>query len=125
MCRLFTNLGASTSWNPKGLSRPVMGLLYLYLIYTTYERQLSRLNGCKLDHRQVHASVLGFALSSVSNTVTLILLYDFFLLHNFVTFIKIIASVTTTTTTSTTTKTEEITLIQIGTAFVIVYRSFN
>jgi hypothetical protein len=29
MCRLSTNLGASTSWNPKGLSRPVMGLLYL------------------------------------------------------------------------------------------------
>jgi len=24
------NLGASTSWNPQGLSRPVMGLLYLY-----------------------------------------------------------------------------------------------
>jgi hypothetical protein len=23
--------GASTSWNLKGLSRPVMGLLYLYL----------------------------------------------------------------------------------------------
>jgi hypothetical protein len=31
MCRLFWNLGASTSWNPQGLSRPVMGLLYLYL----------------------------------------------------------------------------------------------
>jgi hypothetical protein len=31
-CRLSRNLGASTSWNPKGLSRPVMGLLYLYLI---------------------------------------------------------------------------------------------
>jgi hypothetical protein len=29
MCRLSRNLGASTSWNPKGLSRPVMGLLYL------------------------------------------------------------------------------------------------
>jgi hypothetical protein len=29
MCRLTRNLGASTSWNPKGLSRPVMGLLYL------------------------------------------------------------------------------------------------
>jgi hypothetical protein len=28
-CRLSRNLGASTSWNPKGLSRPVMGLLYL------------------------------------------------------------------------------------------------
>jgi hypothetical protein len=31
MCRLSRNLGASTSWNPKGLSRPVMGLLYHYL----------------------------------------------------------------------------------------------
>jgi hypothetical protein len=28
MCRLSLNLGASTSWNPQGLSRPVMGLLY-------------------------------------------------------------------------------------------------
>jgi len=32
MCRLSWNLGSSTSWNPQGLSRPVMGLLYLYLI---------------------------------------------------------------------------------------------
>jgi len=31
MCRLSWNLGSSTSWNPQGLSRPVMGLLYLYL----------------------------------------------------------------------------------------------
>ena len=29
MCRLSRNLGASTSWNPQGLSRPVMGLVYL------------------------------------------------------------------------------------------------
>jgi hypothetical protein len=29
-CRLSRNLGASTSWNPKDLSRPVMGLLYLF-----------------------------------------------------------------------------------------------
>jgi hypothetical protein len=29
MCRLSWNLGASTSWNPQGLPRPVMGLLYL------------------------------------------------------------------------------------------------
>jgi hypothetical protein len=28
MCRLSSNLGASTSWNLQGLSRPVMGLLY-------------------------------------------------------------------------------------------------
>jgi hypothetical protein len=33
MCRLSWNLGASTSWNPKGLSRPVMGLLYLSFVY--------------------------------------------------------------------------------------------
>jgi hypothetical protein len=32
MCRLSWNLGASTSRNPMGLSRPVMGLLYLYLL---------------------------------------------------------------------------------------------
>ena len=31
MCRLSWNLGASASWNPQGLSRPVMGFLYLYL----------------------------------------------------------------------------------------------
>jgi len=29
MCRLSGNLGASTSWNPQGLRRPIMGLLYL------------------------------------------------------------------------------------------------
>jgi hypothetical protein len=29
---LSINLGASTSWNPVGLSRPVMGLLYLYCV---------------------------------------------------------------------------------------------
>jgi len=28
MCRLSWNLGALTSWNPWGLSRPVMGLLF-------------------------------------------------------------------------------------------------
>jgi hypothetical protein len=31
MYQLSCNLGASTSWNPQGLSWPVMGLLYLYL----------------------------------------------------------------------------------------------
>jgi len=29
MCQLSWNLGASTPWNPQGLSRLVMGLLYL------------------------------------------------------------------------------------------------
>jgi len=31
MCRLSWHLGASTSWNPQGLCRPVMGFLYRYL----------------------------------------------------------------------------------------------
>ena len=30
MCRLSWNLGAWASWNPQGLSRPVIGLLYLF-----------------------------------------------------------------------------------------------
>jgi len=30
MWRLSWNLGASASWNPQGLPRPVMGLLYLF-----------------------------------------------------------------------------------------------
>jgi hypothetical protein len=35
MCRLSWNLGASTAWNPQGLSRPLMRFLYLYL-YNPY-----------------------------------------------------------------------------------------
>jgi len=36
MCRLSCNLGASTSWNPPVLSRPVMGLLlmFVYMLFT-------------------------------------------------------------------------------------------
>jgi hypothetical protein len=40
MCRLSRNLGASTSWNPKGLSRPVMELLYLYTLIRVYRTTL-------------------------------------------------------------------------------------
>ena len=32
MCRLSWNLGTSTSWNPQGLSSPVMGLLYIFTV---------------------------------------------------------------------------------------------
>jgi hypothetical protein len=35
-CRLSWNLGASSSWNPQVLSRPVMGLLYLNLYVQHY-----------------------------------------------------------------------------------------
>jgi hypothetical protein len=33
-CRLSRNLVASNCWNPQGLSRPVMGLLYLLILLT-------------------------------------------------------------------------------------------
>jgi len=33
---LLRNLGALTSWNPLGLSRPVMGLLYLLQVYLSH-----------------------------------------------------------------------------------------
>jgi hypothetical protein len=35
-CRLSTTLGALTSWNPQGLSRPVTGLLHLYIQSTFF-----------------------------------------------------------------------------------------
>jgi len=37
---LSRNLGDVTSWNPLGLSRPVMGLLYLYLYLELFTIQL-------------------------------------------------------------------------------------
>jgi len=42
-CWLSWNLGASTSWNPQGLSRAVMGLLYLLPNTTSY---LSNTSSC-------------------------------------------------------------------------------
>ena len=41
MCRLSWNLGASTSWNPQSLSRPVIVLLYLYI--TTITKSFSKI----------------------------------------------------------------------------------
>jgi len=32
MCQLSWNLGTSASWNPQSLSRPVMGLVYLFTL---------------------------------------------------------------------------------------------
>jgi len=42
-CRLSWNLGASASWNPLGISRPVMGLLCLFMSLL-----INRL--CRLGH---------------------------------------------------------------------------
>ena len=56
MCRLVWNMEPSTSWNSQGLSRPVTGLLYVYLdfgclsgaapvIHTHVQSGLARLFG--------------------------------------------------------------------------------
>jgi hypothetical protein len=51
LVRLSRNLGASSSWNPKGLSRPVMGFFCPYLrdvinefdcIYLTFCEQIAQ-----------------------------------------------------------------------------------
>ena len=39
---LSRNLGALTSWNPLGLSRPVMGLFYLYLLHIPVRSWVNR-----------------------------------------------------------------------------------
>ena len=45
LCRLSLNLGISASWNPQGLSRPLMGLFYLYFLHIP-------VRGC-FDHRAI------------------------------------------------------------------------
>jgi hypothetical protein len=44
MCRLSWNMGSSTYWNPQGLPRPVMVLIYLYLYYPADSESLYRLS---------------------------------------------------------------------------------
>ena len=48
MSRLFINSGASTSWNPNGLSRPVAGKLYL--LHTT----MKLLHACHKRNKILH-----------------------------------------------------------------------
>ena len=55
MCRLSRNSGASTCWNPKGLSRPVAGKLYLY-------QALRHTCGVLANWWEVFSSVLFFRL---------------------------------------------------------------
>jgi len=39
-CRLSWNLGASTSWNPQGLSRPVVGFKKKYFVWMFWQTEL-------------------------------------------------------------------------------------
>jgi hypothetical protein len=45
ICRLSWNLGASNSWNPQGLSRPVIGLFYLF----------THVSAAQISHHQLGA----------------------------------------------------------------------
>jgi hypothetical protein len=47
MCRFSCNLGALSSWNPMGLSRPVMGSFYLLPLHITYYIPHSRIRCLK------------------------------------------------------------------------------
>jgi putative effector of murein hydrolase LrgA (UPF0299 family) len=46
---LSCNLGTLTSWNPLGLSSPVTGLLYLYLLLFAGKSQLNTLEQTKIN----------------------------------------------------------------------------
>jgi hypothetical protein len=69
LCRLSRNLGASTFWNPKGLSRSVMGLLYLFL-YTTIRGKIPVSRQTSHSMEQDHS---GTNISSVSQDIPRIL----------------------------------------------------
>ena len=62
MCRLSWNLGASNSWDPQGLSRPVMGLLYLCLTAFTKAHQWCLCWVTWIKSRQSHLMSLRVAL---------------------------------------------------------------
>jgi len=71
MCRLSWNLGASTSWNPQGLSRPVMGLPYLYIyiyiyIYICIYIYVHHLLLCRFKLFRMWRSVIRYVDSNVS-----------------------------------------------------------
>jgi hypothetical protein len=56
MCRLSKYLGAATSWNTTGLSRPVMGLL-LFLWRNSRNRTLASSFGVSRSHTIRHMSM--------------------------------------------------------------------
>jgi hypothetical protein len=77
---LSWNLGILTSWNPLGHSRPVTGLLYLYLIPKSVRRLWVHMNTCVgfLDRICDHLWIV-----SLSFVNTEVCLYAIFMsLHN-------------------------------------------
>jgi hypothetical protein len=60
-CRLSRNSGVSTSWNPKGLSKPVAGNLYLLLPGITTENLHSACTVCPRASHCPHNTLKSFA----------------------------------------------------------------
>jgi hypothetical protein len=50
---LSCNLGTLTSWNPLGHSRPVTGLLYLYLLQNVNRQQLAKTKHTKGCNKEI------------------------------------------------------------------------
>jgi hypothetical protein len=56
MCRLSRNSATSASWKPKGLSRPVTGKLYLYILHA-FTRPRVRLPTCMHARAHTHTKI--------------------------------------------------------------------
>ena len=77
MCQLSWNLGASTSWNPHGLSRHVMGLLYLLPFNTPHRIKTSciclpcylrHVSACTRSSSGIPYTTTGIPTSSISHS---------------------------------------------------------
>jgi hypothetical protein len=82
MCRLSWNLGASTYWNPQGLSRPVRGLIYRPVRradnLTTFMCRLSRNVGASAswNPQGLSRTVMGLLYLKVYASVEFICIYS-------------------------------------------------
>jgi len=84
MCRLSWNLGASTSWNPQGLSRPVMGLLYIWRYVRKHNKDMHLICVVRPSpNLQVLVSIVrshGYLNTQRKTTLNLLLLFVLLLL---------------------------------------------
>jgi len=66
MCQFSLNLGTSNSWNPQGLSRDVMGLLYLFFFLRLLSIILSQFS---LPHFMVALTSLRYKEKNVMKVI--------------------------------------------------------
>jgi hypothetical protein len=87
MCRLSKNLGASTSWDPKGLSRPVMGLLYLTCTIDVLTLYISFVLTSHEDGDLPLEHVVGLKFSTKYNSKCAYVAYELFLVTSLATLV--------------------------------------